>query len=265
MSREAEGQPATPLDRAHMLARGLAMVAAAIPSTVLVPLPVTQLFTKRFQREERLRDFHFMVAWARFCTERILGIRLDVQGQQNLPRPSRGHMYVSNHQSYTDIVVLMTALDTVAFLSKRVPVRYIPLVGRAAYCGGTVYIDRGSKESREQALQETIRMCEESTAVVVFPEGTRSADGELREKIHPRAMQVARQRGIKLVPVALHGTWRVIPKSMDRVRTGQPVALRIGEILDPAAFDSDASYADACWAAVGELHEQARAAVAAKP
>ena len=73
--------------------------------------------------------------------------------------------------------------DTVAFLSKRVPVRYLPAIGRSAYCAGTVFIDRSNPESREKALQETLRMCVESVAVVVFPEGTRSERGDLRAGI----------------------------------------------------------------------------------
>ena len=258
-----EDRPATVLDRAHMLARAAAIIVAAFPTTGLIPLPVTQLLFKRFEREERLKRLHHMVGWARFSAERILGMRLDIRGQENLPQPcSRGHMYVSNHQSYSDILVLMTALDTVAFLSKRVPVKYLPAIGRSAYCGGTVYVDRGDSESRERALAETLRMCEESTAVVVFPEGTRSDDGNLRQKIYPRAMQAAHERGIKLIPIGVHGTWRVVPKAMDRVRTGQQVAVRIGRPLEPSDFATGEDYAEACWQRVAELHEEARAFVA---
>lgn len=257
-------QRPSPLETVHLYARGAAIVLAAVPSTCFVPLPVTQLFTSRFDREDRLKRLHFMRSWARFCRRWILDIDLDVEGREHLPSPSKGHMYISNHQSYSDIIVLIEALDTVGFLSKRVPVKYIPLIGRSAYCAGTVFIDRGSKESREAALQETLRMCEESVAVVVFPEGTRSEDGELRERIYPRAMQAARGRGLRLVPVGLHGTWRVIPKSMDRVGLDQPVAVRIGPALDPADFDTDESYAEACWSEVTRLHAEAREAVQGK-
>jgi len=118
-------------------------------------------------------------------------------------------------------------------------------------------------DSRLRALEETLRMCEESVAVVVFPEGTRSEDGELREKIYPRAMQAAHERGLKLVPVGLHGTYRVVPKAMDRIRTGQPVAVRIGEAMDPEAYSSPEDYAEACWQRVAELHDVAKEHVAA--
>ncbi len=240
--------------------RGASIVLAGVPSTTLIPLPLTQALSRRFRREELLKGLHLMVPWARFCVRRILEIDVDIQGREHLPRPSRGQMYISNHQSYADIIVLMDALDTVAFLSKKL-IRRFPVLGRCAYCGGTVFMERGSQESRSQALGETLRMCQQSTAVVIFPEGTRSADGNLREKIHPRAMREAWRRGLRVVPVGLHGTYRVFPKTMDRVRLGLPVAVRIGPHLDPAEFTDAESFARACWTAVTELHGEAREAL----
>jgi 1-acyl-sn-glycerol-3-phosphate acyltransferase len=257
MPHHEETPPARFSDRLHLLLRVAAVVAAGAPSTTLIPLPLTQALTRRFRREELLKRLHLMVPWARFCIEHICEADLDIRGQQNLPRPSRGHMYISNHQSYVDILILMAALDTVAFLSKGI-VRRIPVVGRSAYCGGTVFFERGSKEERNRALQETLRMCQQSTAVVVFPEGTRSDDGELRPTIYPRAIQEAWRRGVRVVPVGLDGTGAIIPKSMDRVGPGQPVAIRIGPARDPDDFDSAEAFTETCWSDVKRLFEDAR-------
>jgi 1-acyl-sn-glycerol-3-phosphate acyltransferase len=240
--------------------RAAAIVLAGIPSTAVIPLPLTQLVTRRFRREDLLKRIHFMVPWARFCARRILEVDLDVRGREHLPRRPRGYLYVSNHQSYVDILILMEALDTAAFLSKKL-IRYFPVLGRCAYCGGTVFMERGEKASRQAALEETLRMCQESTPVVVFPEGTRSADGELREKIHPRAMHEAWRRGLRVIPVGLHGSHRVFPRTMDRLNLGERVAVRIGEPLDPACFQDGEALAEACWGAVTELHREAKGAV----
>jgi len=237
-----------------------AVILAGVPSTTLLPLPLTQLLTKRFRREDLLKQIHLMVPWARFSSRRILGVDLDVQGRENLPRPSRGHLYVSNHQSYVDILMLMDALDTVAFLSKKL-VSHFPTLGRCAYCGGTVFMERGSKESRQAALEETLRMCQESTAVVVFPEGTRSPDGNIREKTYPRAMQEAWRRGLCVVPIGLHGTTDVVPKAMDRVNLGERVAVRIAPPIDPTDHENPDAFVEACWGTVKELHARAKDAV----
>jgi 1-acyl-sn-glycerol-3-phosphate acyltransferase len=248
------------LRQLHTLGRFGACILAGVPSTTIVPLPLTLALTRRFQREELLKRLHLMVPWARFCLRHILRVHVSVQGQEHLPPSTRGHIYVSNHQSYVDILVLMDVLDTVAFLSKKL-VKYIPVIGRCAYAGGTVYFDRGAQGSRQQALRETMRMCAESTAVVIFPEGTRSFNGQLRGKIHPGSIRAAFQRGLKAIPVGLDGTGKVFPKTMDRINLGRTVAVSIGEVIDPAAYDSNEDFVAAVWGRVAELFAQSRARV----
>jgi 1-acyl-sn-glycerol-3-phosphate acyltransferase len=245
-------------DRLRLIARSSACVLAAFPPTSIIPLPVTMAIWPRFKREDRLRRMHLMVQWARFCRQHLLGVNLDVVGREHLPVPSRGHMYVSNHQSWADILVLMDALDTVAFLSKKL-IRYIPAVGRSAYAGGTVFVARSDAASRQKALLETLRMCEESTAVVIFPEGTRSPDGELQPKIHPASIKAAYERRIKVVPLAIDGTARVVPKSMDTINVGRWVAVTIGETLDPKDYADAEVWVKAVWGRVTELFAASRA------
>ena len=244
--------------RLKVIARGTACVLAAVPSTTLVPLPLTLALTRRFGREERLKRLHYMIPWARFCCRRVAGIKLSVEGKQHVPTPSsKGYMYISNHQSWSDIVVLMDALDTVAFLSKDL-VRYIPVVGRCAYAGGTIFFDRRTPGSRRRALEQTMRMCSESTAVVVFPEGTRSSDGELRPKIYPATLRAAFERGLKVVPVGLDGSSKIMSKANDDFHTGQPVAVTIGQAMDGGDFADADAFVEAVWARVGELFAASR-------
>jgi 1-acyl-sn-glycerol-3-phosphate acyltransferase len=249
--------PSSILERAKLVGCAGACIAAGVPSTTLVPLPLTLAVTRRFGREDLLKRMHFMVGWAGFCRKRIFGIELSRVGGENLPRSTRGHMFVSNHQSWIDILVLMESLNTVAFLSKDM-IKYIPVIGTCAYAGGTIFFDRKAKDSRLQALRQTLRMCERSTAVVVFPEGTRSFDGELRQKIHPGAIKAAYERGLKVIPVGLDGTCKVLPKSMDRINRGRPVAVTIGEAIDPARFRDVDMWVQGVWGRVTELFHDSR-------
>ncbi len=242
-------------DHLSVIARGGACVLAGVPTTTLIPLPLTMALTRRYRREELLRRLHLMVPWAAFCRRFLLGIELEVHGREHLPRPSRGYLYVSNHQSWADIVVLIEALETVAFLSKTL-VKHLPVFGRCAYAGGSIYVARGSADSRRRALREMLRMCQESTAVVVFPEGTRSPDGEL-QSIHPASLRAAFSHQLRVVPVAIDGTWRVLPKTMDRWAPGR-VAVEIGRPLDQAASADADAWTDEVWGKVSELHQLAR-------
>jgi 1-acyl-sn-glycerol-3-phosphate acyltransferase len=247
------------LDQLMLVARFASVIGAAAPSVLFGPLPLTMLLTRRYRREEFLKRFHFMPAWAAFVRRHLLGIELEVKGREHLPKgSSRGAMIVSNHQSYVDIPVLMEALDTVAFLSKDL-VAYIPLIGLCAYAGGTVFLKRRDKHSRQRALVETLRMCRESTAVVVFPEGTRSPDGSLKPEVRTASLEAAYREGLRVIPVGLDGTFDVVPKSMDRVVTGRRVAVEIGPALHPADFPDARSFSSGVWSAVTRLHERCRA------
>jgi len=102
-------------------------------------------------------------------------------------------------------------------------------------------------------------MCRESTPVVVFPEGSRSWDGELRERIQPGAMRAAWEQGLRITPFALDGTRWVFPPSMDRFHRGQRVAIVISDPLTPEDYPDGDAYAAAAWAAVQQCFARARA------
>ena len=244
------------LGRAKTIGMIGACTAAGLPSTLLVPLPLTLALTRRHGREDLLRKLHRMIPWARFCSRRILKVDLDVIGRNHLPSSRRGHMFICNHQSYADILVLMDALDTVAFLAKST-VKWFPVLGICAYAGGSIFVSRNDKRSRLLALRETVRMCKESTAVLVFPEGTRSDDGNLRKKFHRGAINACRTHGLKLIPVGLDGTSNITPKSNDQVCRGQRVAVTIGRPMDPADYTAE-EWVSAAWSRVDELMNESR-------
>ncbi len=248
--------------RVALYGRILACLVAAVPNTLLFPVPLTMLFMRRFEREDRIRRMHGFVRWARFCRRHIVKIDLSVEGSEHLPHPSRGHIYVSNHQSWADIIVLMEALDTAAFLAKSF-VKWLPVLGWGTYGGGSIFVDRSNQVSRQRSLNQTLRMCAESTAVVLFPEGTRSDDGELRKKWYPAAIRAAHGRGLRVVPVGIDGTIDVVPKTMDRVNLNRPVAVTIGAAMDPSGWPDSREFAEAVWSRIGELFAESRARVRA--
>ena len=250
------------LGRLNVISRGTACVLAGIPSTIFIPLPITRLFLKRYKHEDLLRNIHLMVSWAHFCRKYILKVDLQVWGSENVPKPSRGHMYISNHQSWVDILVLGEALNTMAFLSKTL-IRDIPILGMSAYAAGGVWVDRKIKNSRQHALLETLRMCEESTAVVSFPEGTRSSDGNLRPKVHLGAIKAAYNRGLKIIPIGLDGTFGVVPKSMDAVNYHRKVVVSIGEPMNPQDYSDAETWSLAVWDQVKNIFAQSRELVTA--
>ena len=101
----------------------------------------------------------------------LLRIRVRVSGE---PVRSRSVLFVSNHVSWADILVI-GSLAPVAFVAKR-EVASWPLVGITAKMQRTVFVDRGRRHQTGDAVNEIVGRVASGTSVVLFAEGT-SSDG----------------------------------------------------------------------------------------
>jgi 1-acyl-sn-glycerol-3-phosphate acyltransferase len=108
--------------------------------------------------------YYRLLCWA-------LRIRIRVVGQ---PVRDRAVLFVSNHLSWADILVIGT-LGPVAFVAKR-EVADWPLVGVAARLQRTVFVDRTRRSQTGEAVGAIVKRLIEGTSVVLFAEGT-SSDG----------------------------------------------------------------------------------------
>ena len=101
----------------------------------------------------------------------LLRIRVRVNGFR---MPDRAVLYVSNHISWADILVI-GSVAPVAFVAKR-EVASWPLVGVTAKMQRTVFVDRGRRHQTGDAVNEIVGRVTSGTSVVLFAEGT-SSDG----------------------------------------------------------------------------------------
>lgn len=150
---------------------------------------------------ERLRIGNSMARrqrWARWFMARLSGalpFRVTVSGE--LPREPM--LWVSNHVSWTDIP-LLGMLAPLSFLSKA-EVRTWPVAGWLAVKAGSLFIRRGSGDSRLIQRQMTQHL-QEHDALMIFPEGT-TTDGRSLRTFHGRLLSSAIDAGVPLQPVAI--------------------------------------------------------------
>ena len=114
-------------------------------------------------------------------------------------RPAQG-LVVSNHLSYLDIPVYAAAIPCV-FVAKR-EVRSWPAFGFFARCAGTIFIDRQSRGSTDEAAQQIAEVLRTGVAVLLFPEGT-STDGSAVLRFHPSLLDSAIQLGAETTAAAI--------------------------------------------------------------
>ncbi len=187
--------------------------------------------------------------WSRWVLAVSL-VRLEVEGLERIPPGPV--IFISNHASQFDIPILTAALPKqFRFVVKQELFR-IPLFGAAMRRTGYVPIDRRGGRAAVKSLMEAAQRLKAGRSLVVFAEGTRSQDGRLR-RFKQGAFVLAHRSGVAVVPVAIVGSHRVLPKGSLRIRAGKRVKVRIGEPVDPKEFERKEELAQAVWERVAGL------------
>lgn len=148
-------------------------------------------------------------AWSRTLLA-VAGVKVRVEGLDRIS-PDRSYVFVSNHLSYMDTpVVLVNIPMQFRFLAKK-GLFQIPLLGTHLARAGHVSVPRDNPRAAVKTMTQAAQVIRERhTSLLVFPEGGRSHDGELRP-FKEGAAYIAIKAGVPLVPVALKGTREVLP------------------------------------------------------
>lgn len=107
-----------------------------------------------------------------------------------------------------------------------------PIFGAMISGLGAVQLDRDA--TTPAGLREVVELLKAGAALVFFPEGTRSRDGEIA-RLRPGVALLARRSGVPVVPVAVEGTFRCWPRSRRFPRPGR-IRVVYGE---PVTYDGD--------------------------
>lgn len=197
-----------------------------------------------------LTVFKYLLMRMVYLLLRVL-LRLEIRGLGNLPR--RGaFLLCPNHLSYTDPFVVMCALPYRVF--KRVFfVGYSAffknrIMKQCARLAGIVPVDPDANLLR--AMKVGAWGLQRGHVLCIFPEGSRSFDGELQE-FRKGAAILARETDAPIIPIGLRGTYEVWARDSRRIRLHK-VAVQFGELLQ-AGSDSYQEYTDRLRDAVARL------------
>lgn len=193
--------------------------------------------------------------WAWLIVRAVLLCRVRVVGTFDLG-PREGAILLSNHRSWLDPLLLI-AWGRSNGLSKR-SILYLPFIGLYGHLAGAVFFDRRDPAQRAHARAEVLRLVRGGHRLQVFPEGTRTKDGELREKVYLSLARDAWSGGLPVVPCAVLDTERVLPVGQPIARPFQQVTLLVGATRRPEEFGDEETFAEACWNDVRNLLEAER-------
>lgn len=162
--------------------------------------------------------------------------RLTVVGRKTLPTHGPA-ILVSNHESLGDVLVLFGLFRPFKWVSKK-SVFKVPFIGWNMRLNRYVGLVRGNKESVLQMLRACEAWLKRGVPVLMFPEGTRSPDGEVRA-FKDGAFTLAVKMGCPVYPIALTGTGRILPKHGFVLRERARCRIHVLDAVDPAPFQGD--------------------------
>ena len=172
---------------------------------------------------------------ARTWSRQILfacGVKVDC-GQPPVPLTEPSYLVLSNHTSHFDALSIYASLpiDHLRPVAKR-ELGYIPLFGWVLALGAAIMIDRGDHEKAKASIERAGAVIRRGRPVLMFPEGTRTPQGELGP-LKKGPVYLATAAKVPILPIALHGTGDVLRSGDWRIRPGK-VVLRIGTPIPTA-------------------------------
>ena len=208
---------------------------AFLASTSILLFPLALLIravTAPFDRR-RAALHRFTCFWASLYTWFNPAWRVQVEGREKIRRQT-SYVMVANHQSFLDILVLFRLFAHFKWVSKIENFR-IPMIGWNMSLNGYIKLRRGDRASGREMLDACARTLAASSSIMMFPEGTRSTNGRLRD-FKVGAFALAQRTKTPILPIVLQGTGNALPKRGFVLQGTHRIRIRVLDEIAPDTF-----------------------------
>lgn len=151
--------------------------------------------------------------------------------------PNKSYVFVSNHQSLMDILVLYGIMRPFKWVSKEEMFK-VPVIGWTLTLNQYVRIRRGNGSSTKDMLKSCQYWLSHNTSVMMFPEGTRSEDGEI-QKFRYGAFKLAADANVPILPIVIDGTRPIMRKGSLQVGFHSNIRVKALPPVYPKNFNYD--------------------------
>lgn len=155
--------------------------------------------------------------------------KLHISGEV-VPDPRRPYVVVCNHQSLADIPLISNLPWEMKWMGK-MELFKVPVIGWMMKMAGDIAVDRQSLRSGVQAFAKAKRYLEQRCSVMMFPEGTRTVDGRVRE-FNDGAFHLAIRSRVPILPLVIEGSRNCIPKHSWKFGPPSDIFLKILPSVD---------------------------------
>jgi 1-acyl-sn-glycerol-3-phosphate acyltransferase len=174
----------------------------------------------------------FSRTWSWLIMKTILSpVKVTGLDQIDLSKP---HVYAVNHASALDIPVLYVNLPFQFRIVFKKELLAYPIVGWQLRRSGQVCIDQQKPTNSIAAIRSAVKSLKAGMPLVIFPEGGRTPDGDIKPFL-PGAFFLAIKAQVDIVPVALAGTYELLPMNTYHIKC-RPLEMRVGEPISTAGM-----------------------------
>jgi 1-acyl-sn-glycerol-3-phosphate acyltransferase len=210
-------------------------IVAFVVLLVVTPVLAVAAVLHGLLAEGGRADLRVARTWSRVMLASV-GARVTYRGRAGLAGGGPC-IFASNHVSNADIWALICALPLDTKFVAKAELFGVPFLGIFMRRAGFIAIDRADRGRAIQSLRAAAERIRGGCPVIVFAEGTRSKDGRL-QPFKKGPFHLALEAGVPVVPIAIRGTWEILPPGSLRVRPG-PVDVSFLEPLAVTPYQPD--------------------------
>ena len=144
------------------------------------------------------------------------GAKVNVYGIENFPE-DKNILFVSNHQSNFDILLLLAYLPVPKAFVAKVELEKLPFINQWMKRIHCLFMDRNDIKQSAQIIIEGIKQLKSGINMVIFPEGTRSKTGKLGE-FKGGSFKLATKSKCPIVPLTIDGTRNIMEANNYRIK-----------------------------------------------
>ena len=183
---------------------------------------------EKYSEEEMYRHIQYILKRA----VRGGNIDLQVSGTENIPKEG-GFMLYANHQGMFDVLAVAATCDIPVGAVLKKELYDIPFLHQVAICTRSFPMDREDVRQSLTVIQSVIREVKAGRNYLIFPEGTRSRNGNQMGQFHSGSFRCATKSKCPIVPVALVDSFKVLDQ-----KGSKPFTVQI-HYLKPICWEED--------------------------
>ena len=210
--------------RSYLIIDPLIWLYTLVLGTIVL---IVGLFESSGRRQHRIA-----AAWSWLISKTIFS-PVKVTGLDKIDA-SKPHVYAVNHASALDIPVLYVHLPFQFRIAFKKELLSYPGVGWYLKQSGQICLDQQNPSRSIGSIRTALRDLRTGMPLVIFPEGGRTPDGEIKQFL-PGAFFLAIKAQVDIVPVALIGTFELLPMNTYHIKC-RPLEMRVGEPIPTAGL-----------------------------